>query len=414
MKVITQKVVYVAVLFIAIISNFAYGQTAITNDEAKISITSMGAIADTVFAGTASNGVYRSADGGKVWVPVNNGLPQEASVKGMATSGKNIFVLTFNNRYSLYLSSDKGMNWKEIQVCTACAGAYGTVGITSFKNKVFAATIDGLYESADDGANWNQVPAIIEKESNKLVASNDRIVLWSEKPDNKNIFYTSADGIKWDVISSEDVLIDKMEVHGNNFVITWCQWVENRGGDQSRCLSTRWRILSKNGKKWEPMIELRPREFAYDGDNIYAITVDVTVTKKNDVKYVRKVLMSNDRGKGWKAVDENTDPVVVSNYNIQEKLTELKAWEPTEIEEQKAMLRAQKLEAEAYAAARLKAQQAQRELDAQYNATHTNSGSSGSSSGYKQPDYRALSNDRFNEMHNSNSYIDSKGGMHIR
>jgi len=408
MKTTSQKIIYTTLLTIAVISNFAFGRSTVTGDELQFRITMMDAIGDNIFAGTASNGVYRSVDGGKVWAPVNNGLPQPLSIQGMATSGKNIFIVGFSQpRTNLYSSGDNGLTWKEVTNCPV-----PMAGITSFKDKLFAATREGFYESTDHGAKWTLVPAIVEKEMTTMVATKDRVFVWSRQGPYTNVFYTTTDGIKWTLLKDQGAMIGDVQVHGNNILTTWCQNTEQRWDGQTKCLSNHMRVLSKNGKEWEEEVKLKPREFVFSGDNIYAITVDLTESKKKGVGCVREVLMSDNRGKSWKKVDENTDAFVVSDYDMQEKLTELKVWEPIEIAEREAMLQKQKLAAEEYAAAQAKARKAQRELDAKYEAEYKSSASS--PSGIKQPDYRAMSNDRFNAMHNTKSYIDSNGGMHIR
>jgi hypothetical protein len=415
------KTISIFILTITINFNFAFGQSTINDDASKTRVTTMGNIGDVLFAGTTSKGVYRSVDGGNKWEPINNGINQIVPVIGMATSEKKIFALFFSkytNISTLYVSSDNGLSWKEVKVCPGTNSyglAYNTTGITSFKNKLFAATINGMYESIDDGANWTLIPEIIERDITSVVSTNDRILFWSRTGGYSCSYYTSTDGIKWNLIPNIGIPLEREQlyIHGSNFSIAWCQHTEYReGGKIKNCLRKRLFILSKNGKKWEDMDKIKPREFVFIGNDIYAITVKVTSNKEKKVVYERQILMLKDSGKSWTKVDENSDAVVVSNYDMQEKLTELKVWEPIEIEEYEYMLKQQKISAEKLAAAELKAEEEKRKLNEKFVSTYQRSGT-GMSTG-PQKDYRALSNDRFNSMHNTKSYIDSRGGMHIR
>ncbi len=407
MKAIAQRLGYISMLILATAGNFAFAQSAIDDDNSKLVVTSMAVSGDNFFAGTRSKGVYRSVDGGKVWAAVNSGLPEHAYINGIATSGRNILTAVYGK--GMYLSGDNGMNWKQVSVCSAPCEVEK---ITTFKNKVFAATKDGLYESVDDGVHWAVVPAIIEKNMTSVVASDNGMLAWSNNGRYRNVFYSSPDGLEWNMLKENNASPDDLEVHGNNILATRCQHIENKGIGRSRCLTALLWILSKNGKKWEE-VDLKPREYVFDGDKIYGITVEITASQKKGVVYKREVLMSDNRGGSWKKVDENTDAFVVSDYGMQEKLTEMKVWEPIEIAEHEAMLKSQKLEEERYVAAQAAARKKQKELEDRFNVAPTYRGR-GSSPGSTQPDYRALSNDRFNARHNTGSYIDSKGGIHIR
>ena len=66
-----------------------------------------------VYAGTASNGVYRSNDGGTTWSEANGGLPTEVpTVTGIAIapSDPRILYLALENR-AVFRSNDGGANW---------------------------------------------------------------------------------------------------------------------------------------------------------------------------------------------------------------------------------------------------------------------------------------------------------------
>ncbi len=299
------------------------------------------------------------------------------------------------------------MNWAGVNVCP---GDCKVTGVSSFKNKVFATTAKGLYESTDDGTNWTLVSALPEKEMSSVVANKEYALTSSYEDAYTTKFYSSPDGKKWnEVRDGNNVRVGQLEVHGDNFVATWCQHNVNISG-QSTCRAYRLWVLDKNAKKWEE-IDFRARYFGFDENKIYAIKVEVFEKKKKAV-YNKEIVMSDDKGKSWNTVDENTDPFVLSDYGMQEKLIELKAWESVEIDEINAVIRGKKLAEENYAAAMAEARKKLKAAEALYNAP-ASSGRPGSSTSDK-PDYRALSQDRYNARHNTRSYIDSKGGIHIR
>lgn len=404
MKTALQRVIYSTVLLIAVINNSSFAQ-AIVDDNAKLHITSMAVCGDNIFAGTRVNGVYRSVDGGQVWEPVNSGLPTKPYIIELASSEKKIFTVVFGRSPSMYVSADNGLNWSGVNVCPADCKV---TGVSSFKNKVFASTANGMYESTDEGTNWKLVSALPEKEMSSVIANKEYAITWSYEVGH-NKFYSSPDGKKWNEIRESDVNVDHLEVHGNNFVARWCQHNVNISG-QSTCRAYRLWVLDKNAKKWEE-IDFRARYFGFDENKIYAIKVEV-VEKKKKAVYNKEIVMSDDKGKSWNTVDENTDPFVLSDYGMQEKLIELKAWESVEIDEINAVIRGKKLAEENYAAAMAEARKKLKAAEALYNAP-ASSGRPGSSTSDK-PDYRALSQDRYNAKHNTRSYIDSRGGIHIR
>ena len=156
-----------------------------------------------------------------------------------------------------------------------------------------------------------------------------------------------------------------------------------------------------------------PRYFGFDGDNIYAINVTVE-EKKKQVIYTKEIVRSDDRGKSWEKVDENTDTFVLTDQGMQEKLTELKSWEAEEIQEKISLRDATEKSKKDLAAKQEEARKAWRKANAKWNGEdHPTTGTPKSTAGHA-PDYRAQANDRFKEMHNHrDSWIDSKGSAHI-
>ncbi|MCD6013446.1 MAG: hypothetical protein K0Q79_3308 [Flavipsychrobacter sp.] len=400
---LSKQLLCIAMLVVAGINNFALGQSTIDDDESKTVITSMAVCGDNIFAGT-KKGIYRSADSGKVWRLVN-GLPAPAWTIKLVSVGKNIFAVGFFPDLLLFISTDNGDSWKWV---TVAADRERVMDVCVFKGRLFAATDKGLYVSTDEGAHWAADPGLKEKFASTAIAVKSCVLVLAKAESGQEIFYSSADGVKWDIVKSEGVRPNDVNASGDNIVATFCQYQHSMGDRSTRRGYVLW-ILSKNARKWE-QAEFRARYFALDGDNIYAIKVQVTNEKKKDPGYVREIVKSDDKGRSWKTIDEKTDPFVTTDYGMQEMLHELDFWKSFEIEEIVAFRRGQQLAAEQ----REKEWQAELKRRREAPVYEDRTFRQGTHKASAQPDYRALSQDRFNAMHNTNSYIDSKGGMHIR
>ncbi|MCW3122772.1 MAG: BNR/Asp-box repeat protein [Flavipsychrobacter sp.] len=403
MRTALRTFVLFAMLTVSGTYNTVNAQTP-TVDDGKIRITSIAHIGDLIFAGTRNNGVYKSSDGGKTWTPANNGLP--AYVPDLAANGNTLFAIAFSKYQTLFASSDNGASWKELNVCPGEVRIYSA---TVFKNKVFAATQKGLYQSTNNGASWNLVEGVEAGDITSVVAGSSQMLAKSYKS-GYGICYSSDNGEDWRIVKGESVSSESIEAHGNMIIGSRCASSDNLENMNTCRLSQAW-ILSKSGKKWEK-VDMEPRYFGFDdADNIYAINVTIEEKKKEFI-YHREVLKSVDRGNSWKAVDENNDPFMSADQGMQEKLGELEVWRVIELQ-QKIWQRDAIAKSKVDEAARRAALQ---KKIAEENAKYTGGGyqSKGSQTTFNTPDYRALSNDRFKAMNNHrDSWIDSRGGMHI-
>lgn len=403
MKTITNKLCFLTLLLTVAMGRYAAAQS-FEADDTKMVITTMAVSGDNIFAGTTNNGVYRSTDSGKVWAPVNGGLGAHEYVLKLAAHEKNVYAVMLSSR-SLYVSNNNGDTWTKVTVAPADPRV---TSIVTFKNNLYATTTNGLYQSAN-GSKWEQVASVTDKEAQAIVANDNCMVVQSFSTINTSVFYTTTNGTDWRKIDDNTVRVDHMEIHGSNFVLIWCARSMNND-----CSEYKIWVLSKNAKKWEPS-DIVARYYGFDGDNIYAVKTQVTDKKNREPEYIREIFKSEDRGRSWRKVEEDKDPFVTTDYNMQQKLAELDISKILEIAEINGYRKGQQLADERRAAAEAEKLKREREWDRQRAATSRSSSSSGSSyNSGKQPDYRALSNDRFNATHNSKSYIDSKGGIHIR
>lgn len=397
MKNSLKKTVFITILAVISILNISRGQSTTTNLNTEFRIICTAINGDNLYVGT-ENGVYLSTDGGEKWIPINNGLPKKSRIYKLVAIGNNIFAST--SEYSSFVSSNNGIDWIAINIGS---GKITIHDIVIFKNKLFSSTNKGLFTSADNGLNWTTIPEMVNGDISVVIGEN--YILSSEYIDAyQSNYFSSSDGIKWQAIKGLDGLsIEKLGADGNIIYANKCKWVVNNGSC-STCRAYLMWILSENGKKWNP-ISIYTRYFGFYRNNIYAITAQVEEHKKNDYRYIMKVMVSEDRGNKWTIINEETDPFVLSDISIQNKLKELRDGAAGEVDYAK--------KSDAGIEEMKKAAKEEKERRGKYQ--------------YGDPFYIPLqttlpsnsnaqkSNDRFQEMNNHrDSYIDSNGNIHIK
>jgi photosystem II stability/assembly factor-like uncharacterized protein len=109
-----------------------------------------------VYAGTYSVGLLRSTDDGVGWSNVTNGLPQ-SDVRVIAISPTGTFFASDDG--SIYRSSDNGSSWNEVRHSSGgSSGGFQT--ITFGSSRVYIGGDDGFYYSTNDGINWTWVGSL--------------------------------------------------------------------------------------------------------------------------------------------------------------------------------------------------------------------------------------------------------------
>ena len=132
-----------------------------------------------VYAGTETQGVYKSTDNGSSWVPANNGI-ERASISDIIASGSNVLAAaksSCSTYLNIFKSTDNGATWN------GTSGLAGNV-VHSFVIKdgsvwaTFAALPknSGLARSTDNGNTWQVVPSIITNAGEAIVSDNAIIV----------------------------------------------------------------------------------------------------------------------------------------------------------------------------------------------------------------------------------------------
>ena len=109
---------------------------------------------DVVYAGTRTAGVFRSADGGKTWVPARHGL-LFARIDCLAIDLQTPSTLYAGTPVGVFKSTNRGVSWE------AAGAAYTLVASLAIDPQdpqtIFAATRFGVYRSRNAAAAWEQL-----------------------------------------------------------------------------------------------------------------------------------------------------------------------------------------------------------------------------------------------------------------
>jgi len=192
---------------------------------------------DVVYAGTLA-GVYKTTNGGEEWKEINSGLtshdikalvvhPKESNVVYCGTWGDGVFR-----------SDNGGSSWYRLSAAQMDPRVQALTVDNNNADHIWVATNDGLYQSADSGANWRKT------------YHSGNIISVAVKPDDGETVYI---GVLY---------------HGT-------MKTENGGGD--------WSIMN-NGLFKSGSIYASPNTFVFDPQNsehIFISTgwIDIYVTK---------------------------------------------------------------------------------------------------------------------------------------
>jgi len=140
-------------------------------------ITSIVASGNAIVAGSDSNGVFITTNGGTSWTAINSGLA-DTHISQLVTLGTRLFAVTLNG---VFVSDNNGTSW--------AADSSGLENMNCFvvvNNQLFAGTDDnGVYLSVDSGETW--APVSPEMPANTRV--------WSLAASSDSIFAGTSSGV---------------------------------------------------------------------------------------------------------------------------------------------------------------------------------------------------------------------------
>ncbi|MBL0106940.1 MAG: hypothetical protein IPP52_06570 [Ignavibacteria bacterium] len=134
-------------------------------------VTSLAYNNNFIFGGKV-NGIILSSDNGNTWIPSNNGLTN-LNINVLRTDGINIYAGTFGG---LFQSINNGANWNLISQNFPIP----INDLIAFGDTIFAAASGaGIYMTSNGGLNWAHIsnvipytnPVSLSKSNNKLLAS---------------------------------------------------------------------------------------------------------------------------------------------------------------------------------------------------------------------------------------------------
>ena len=226
----------------------------------------------TLFAGTKTQGLFRSTDSGTTWTPSGSGISR-THVRDIITSGENLLIATSATNCpastNVFKSTDNGVTW------TPTTGLAGRV-VSSFAKKgdiLFAVYNSfgagtSVFRSVNNGNSWQPVTSPLQL-ATKVFASDEAVIVGE-----RNVIWRSTDdGVTWSAV----------EQSGANNITSFGR----AGGRLFAGTSDGYHISDNNGENWTFIpFPGGVASFASDGSNIYLGTRD-------------KIYRSSNLGANW-------------------------------------------------------------------------------------------------------------------
>jgi photosystem II stability/assembly factor-like uncharacterized protein len=118
----------------------------------------------TVYAGTGSHGAFKSTDGGATWGAINTGLPRGDSLSAIGAlavdpvNAENVYLGFSYSGGGVFSSGDGGSTWTAVG--SDLSGSLLIFALTidaAAPLTVYAGTSDGAWKTTDGGATWHQL-----------------------------------------------------------------------------------------------------------------------------------------------------------------------------------------------------------------------------------------------------------------
>lgn len=190
-----------------------------TDDTALLAVSPNFPNDQTIFAGTRTNGVLKSVDGGQNWSPASGGISDkfvtEIVVSPNYQIDKTVFAGTLLD--GIFRTTDGGDTWTPVN--TGLNENYIlSLAISPdfvFDNTLFAGTTTDVFRSVDGGNNWTEVTGIIGGSPLSMAVSpdygNDHTVFVGTGIYN-GIYKSTNDGDDWSNMSADLLVIQDVEI----------------------------------------------------------------------------------------------------------------------------------------------------------------------------------------------------------
>ena len=239
-------------------------------------ITTLAVKGSAVFAGTFSDGLFKSIDNGGTWLKNGNGIPFWVNINTLMVSGTDIYAGTTEG---IYVSTDNGNLWKAIS--NGLPEYVNITSILSVGTNLFIGTIDfGIYFSSDMGASWTPVNNGLSFMSvSSLVAREGSLFAGT----GGGAFKSVDNGSLWTPVNQglADLCVNTLATQGANIIAgTYCE----SGGVF---------ISSDDGATWsQRLTDLQITSFAKSGADLLASS------------YSGRIFISFDQGVSWAEISE--------------------------------------------------------------------------------------------------------------
>jgi photosystem II stability/assembly factor-like uncharacterized protein len=235
----------------------------------------------------AGSSVFRSANDGVEWIPVNTGLRQYQTVNSLAVMDSVIFAAT---HYGLFLSTNQGESW--IEANKGLTNTYVQTIVVDGSN-IFSGTSGGVFLSTDKGSHWTTVNMNLTKTNiRSLIVSGKNILAGT---DASGVFVSTNKSSTWNEsnkgLTGAD--INALAVSGS----TVFAGTKGRGVFRSTDDGKEWNAVNKGLPE-----KLEVTALAVSGRDIYAGSF-------------YGVFLSTNNGASWKEVGLKSNSVNTLTVN---------------------------------------------------------------------------------------------------
>lgn len=146
------QLLIVSILFLLLLHNSAYSNWSLTGNLNGGDVSSLISTEQYLFAGTSTNGIFRSGDNGLTWIQVNSGLGNSLNIQALSVYNTFVYAGTLGSGF--FYSSDYGENWIQ---ANQGLGQLNVRALTSDSSGVYAGCIlAGVFRTTNNGLNWTR------------------------------------------------------------------------------------------------------------------------------------------------------------------------------------------------------------------------------------------------------------------
>ena len=211
-----------------------------------------------VFAGTLADGVYKSPDGGRRWLPHNAGIQKgtiSANVNQVIFDPRSSQTLFAATTVGVFHSTDGGQSWSErMRGMTEVSFVVTLAADPVHPNVIYAGTSGGVYRSIDSAENWVKVNNGLVPEDAKMASMAlgvNTLVIDPHNADTvyagttKGLFKTTDRGNSWFHLSKtlDGLFISSVALHPGDSGMFYVG--TSQGIYQSQDSGKSWQVITK-------------------------------------------------------------------------------------------------------------------------------------------------------------------------